>query len=323
MIIAWVPAERGLAKHECAADQIPDRAVWIDLVDPTKDEELLTEKRLGLDLPTRAEMQEIEASSRLYREGNAVYMTATLLSKTETDAPEITAVTFIVTREWMVTIRYAEPWSFRTFATRAPKSGITTAEQAFSVLLDTTVERLADLLELVQVELESISQRIFKRKGTNKQVELQRILTRIGTCGGILGKVRESLLDKNRLITFAESAAADWLSPESRSRLKAIQHDIAVLSDHASFNSGKINFLLDATLGMINIGVNEQMKRLSWIMVAVMWPTLVSGFFAMNVLLPFPQQDAHWPFYLCILLAFGPLVVGAWWYWRGQRHRAH
>ncbi len=321
MIFAWVPGERGLVRHECAIGGIPPGAVWIDLLDPSKEEETTTERTLGLELPTRAEMQEIEASSRLYRENNVAYMTATLLSKTETETPEITQVTFILGRERMVTIRYAEPWSFKTFATRAPKSGVTTADQAFAVLLDTTVERLADLLELVQLEIETLNQRIFKRRGQASETDLRRSLHRIATVGNILGKVRESLIDKTRIITFAKQSPADCLSADCRARLDATGHDIAVLSDHATFNSGKINFLLDAVLGLINIGVNDRMRTLSWVMVAVMWPTLVSGFFAMNVALPFPGTESGrlWPFMLCVLLAFGPLLGGFIWFWRRQR----
>ena len=322
MIIAWVPGERGLVRQECQADCIPDSAIWIDLLDPTRDEEQYSEKKLGLELPTRAEMQEIEASSRLYRENGVAYMTATLLIKTETETPETTQVTFILGRGRMITIRYAEPWSFKTFAARAPKSGITTAEQAFATILDTTVERLADLLELVQLEIETLNQRIFKRRGVASESDLRKSLHRIATVGNILGKVRESLIDKNRIISFIRQG--DGLGAEARESLRATEHDIVVLSDHATFNSGKINFLLDATLGLINIGVNDRMRTLSWVMVAVMWPTLVSGFFAMNVHLPFPgsNSEALWPFFLCAALAFLPLIGGyGWWWWRARRGR--
>lgn len=291
--------------------------MWLDVVDPTPDEEHAVEQELKIEVPTRAEMQELEASSRLYRENGAVYMTATMLIKTETMMPETSQVVFILTKKCLVTLRYAEPWSFKTFAQRAPKSGCLTAEMTFLALLDTTVERLADLLELVSLELDNLSRQIFSARAMRAQgPDLSRVILKIGTCGNIASKVRESLLDKGRLLTFAESATAEWCA-EGRSRLRATLHDIQSLSDHASFTNGKISFLLDATLGLINIGLNGQMKTLSWVMVAVMWPTLVSGFFAMNVTLPFPGTDSHrlWPFALCVFLAFGPLLVGGSWYW--------
>lgn len=321
MISAWVPGEKGLVKSECNADALPPDALWVDLNEVSREEETLVEARLGVEIPTRAEMQEIEASSRLYRQGNVVYMTATLLIKTETEMPETTPVTFIFCKERMITLRYGEPWSFRTFGQRAPKSGITTAEMALLTLQDITVERLADLLEIVQVELEHLSQKVFRRRGPkdNGELDLQRALSKIGACGNILGKVRESLLDKNRMLTFAQQAASDLMTNEGKSKLRAIMHDIQSLSDHASFTSGKLSFLLDATLGMINNSVNQSMRMMSVLMIAVMWPALVSGFFAMNVQLPMPQTGHLWPFYLCVFLAFGPLIIGGIWYWRHRR----
>jgi magnesium transporter len=320
MIIAWTPGEKGMVKQEIAGSAIPPKAVWLDCTDITPEEEKALEGNLHLDMPTRAEMQEIEASSRLYREGGAVYMTATMLVKTETEQPENTPVTFILSRDVLVTLRYAEPWSFRTWSARAPKSRADTAELVFLSVMETNDERLADMLELVSMELERIQQQIFKRRGGSTEPDLERVLQKIGHCGNILGKIRESLVDKDRLLHFAESASTDWC-PEGRSRMRAALHDITSLSDHASFTSGKIAFLLDATLGLININVNQQMKRMTMVMLAVLWPALVSSFFAMNVALPFPQDGAHWPFYLCLMLAFGPLVGGFVWWWRQQRRK--
>ncbi|MCS6970856.1 MAG: magnesium transporter [Planctomycetota bacterium] len=319
MIVAWAPADKGLERRPLAEGAIPPEVVWLDCIDITPEEERLVETKLAIEMPTRAEMQEIEASSRLYREGNAVYMTATMLIKTETEQPETTPVTFILTRSCLVTLRYAEPWSFRTFSARAAKCGATTAELVFIGLLETTVERLADMLELVSLELERIQQQIFRRHGTPSDSELERVLFKIGHCGNITGKIRESLVDKNRLLVFSESASTEWC-PEGRARIRAARNDIASLADHATFTAGKIGFLLDATLGLINNNVNQQMKRMTMVMVGVLWPALVSGFFAMNVALPFPAEE-WWPFYLCLLLAFGPLVIGFAWLWWKRRHR--
>ncbi len=322
MIVAWIPGAKGLAKNEVSGSAIPPEAIWLDCFEITPEEEKLVEGALHLDMPTRAEMQEIEASSRLYREGGAVYMTATMLVKTETEHPESTPVTFILSRSCLVTLRYAEPWSFRTYSARAAKSDANTAELVFISLLETTVERLADMLELVSVEMERIQQQIFRRKGVSADLDLERILFKIGHCGNIVGKTRESLVDKNRLLLFSESASTEWC-PEGRSRIRAVRNDITSLADHASYTAGKISFLLDATLGLINNNVNQQMKRMTMIMLAVLWPALVSGFFAMNVALPFPSHEP-WPFYLCLCLAFGPLIGGfTWWFRQQRRKRRH
>jgi magnesium transporter len=124
-------------------------------------------------------------------------------------------------------------------------------------------------------------------------------------------------------VSFVDQAGDGWLCAEAKAHLHATQRDVQSLSDHATFTSGKINFLLDASLGLINNNLNRQMKVLSAIMIAVMWPALVSGFFAMNVKLPMPQPPDRaemWPFYLCLGLAFGPLLIGfGMWWWRPRR----
>jgi len=157
MLVAWTPGAKGLAKSQVSGSAIPAEAIWIDCIDITPEEEKLLEATLHLDMPTRAEMQEIEASSRLYRDGGAVYMTATMLSKTATEQPESAPVTFILSRSCLVTLRYSEPWTFRTFSARAAKSDANTAELVFISLLETTVERLADMLERDVVPAELVA----------------------------------------------------------------------------------------------------------------------------------------------------------------------
>src|SRR5580692_5322992 len=92
--------------------EMPDRAVWIDLFSPTSPEDKLVERALGIAVPTREEMQEIEVTSRLYVENGARYMTATLMCQSETEAPKTTAVTFILAGHRLITVRYEEPRPF-------------------------------------------------------------------------------------------------------------------------------------------------------------------------------------------------------------------
>jgi magnesium transporter len=321
MMIAWIATEGGLKKVEQpVCDRIPEGTIWLDLFDITREEEQFVEKTLAIEIPTRAEQQEIETSSRLYREGHVAYMTATHLIKTETESPETSPVTFILCRDRLITLRYAEPWTFRTFASRAPKSGARTSEQVFVSLMEITVERLADLLELVTLELEHVSQQIFRRRQQqpDAEVDLQRAIVKIGTCGNISGKVRESLLDKNRVITFAEQATQEWMSPELRARLRAAVHDVHSLSDHASFTGGKINFLLDATLGLINIEQNRIIKIFSIAAVIFMPPTLIASVYGMN----FHHQmwELDWSFgYLWALGLMVASVMATLWYFK-RRH---
>jgi magnesium transporter len=311
MLSAWVPNGKGLVKHEACGLSAPQNSLWIDILDVTKEEESFVEQLIGHEIPTRAEMQEIEASSRLYREGTASFMTATLLIKTETENPESTAVTFILTKERLVTLRYAEPWSFRTFAQRAGKSEVTTAEQAFVTLMDTTIERLADMLELVALELDHVSAQVFRKMDQIHDSRLQRTLLKIGTCGHILTKVRESLIDKNRIITFAQQSTQEWMSAEERSRLKALLHDVQTLTDHATFLNGKINFLLDATLGLINIEQNRIIKIFSIAAVIFLPPTLVASIYGMNFK-HMPELEWYLGYPMAMAIMIGSVVTTIW-----------
>src|SRR5512139_244326 len=113
MLTAYIP--RGPSLERTAIDSsetVPEAAVWIDLVSPTVKEDRMVEALLGIAVPTREEMQEIEVTSRLYVENGARYMTATLMCQSESDAPKTTAVTFILAGHRLITVRYDEPRPF-------------------------------------------------------------------------------------------------------------------------------------------------------------------------------------------------------------------
>ena len=117
MLSVYVPHGSILERQTVQGDAaLPDAAVWIDLVSPAQGEDKLVERFLGIAVPTREEMQEIEVSSRLYVENAARYMTATLMCQSDTDTPRTTPVTFILAGNRLVTVRYDDP---KPFAYRA------------------------------------------------------------------------------------------------------------------------------------------------------------------------------------------------------------
>ncbi len=317
MITSWTTTDKGLCKSQAEGQALHPAAAWIDVVEITPEESKLLESTFHLDMPTKAEMQEIEASSRLYRDGHVVYMTATMLTKTETPSPLTTAVTFIFSRERLITLRYDEPWTFRVFPQRAPKSGATSAELAFVCILETTVERLADMLEIVSVELENLSSKVFRHHGPREEVEpdLQRALINIGRAGHILSKVRESLVDKGRMVTFARQATEDWMGPESKARLAAIQRDIQQLTDHASFTANKMQFLLDASIGFINFEQNRIFKFFSLITVAVAPLNILAGIGGMSEFSRFTIEKYNCPWWLAYTLFTIAMLLIAWFSW--------
>ena len=113
MLAAYVPNGHSLERRDIVSgEEVPDNAVWLDLVNPAPGEDKLIERLLGIAVPTREEMQEIEVSSRLYVENHARYMTATLMCNSDTATPKTTAVTFILSGHRLVTVRYDQPKPF-------------------------------------------------------------------------------------------------------------------------------------------------------------------------------------------------------------------
>jgi len=262
--------------------ELPTDAVWADLVEPTRAEELALEAALGVYLPTRDEMAEIEASSRLYQEDGATFMTALLLHKSGEPTPALDPMTFVLAGDRLVTIRYFEPKSFPLFEAqfeRAPElcgSGVST----FVNLLEAVVDRTADNLEFTSGEVEEISREVFGH--ARRQVRFEPILSRLGRNQSANNKVRDSLVSLSRLVGFAGLAEQVQAHQEAAEHLESLQRDIQSLMDHSSYLSSNITFLLDAALGLINIEQNNIIRIFSTFTVAFLPPTLVGAIYGMN-----------------------------------------
>lgn len=265
-------------------DRLPDACVWLDLLRPDRAEEQAAERWLGVDLPTPEERQEIEASSRLYEQDGAVVMTATLVTSAESTHPQTSAVTFVLTAHCLVTIRYADSKAFDAFRqTVARQSNLLASRQlALASLLDALIERLADILELVQANLETTSREVFDERGGLRGRDFHGALTAIGRNGDRVSKVRESLVSFARLDGFARRLDAVRGDPHAATRLKTVSEDIQSLTDHATFLNSKVDFLLSATLGRINVEQNATIKIFSVVAVIFMPPTLIASIYGMN-----------------------------------------
>jgi magnesium transporter len=275
---------RKTSLHEGGQDDI----VWIDLPNPTRRQEQEVEEFLNIEVPTREEMQAIEVSDRLYQEQGATYMTATLATQLDTAEPTIGAVTFILSHNTLVTLRYCDPLAFATFASqvhRLPKED-QNAASVFMGLLDSVTNRLADVLENVSQEIDGINRRIFgpalQQSKRHEAVDYQKVLKEIGICSDKLSKVRESLMTLARMVAFAGQCQNLPQNESNAARLKAQGKDISGLSDHVVFLIGKINFLLDATLGMVSIEQNDIIKIFSVAAVMFLPPTLIASIYGMN-----------------------------------------
>ncbi|WP_068879390.1 magnesium transporter CorA family protein [Phenylobacterium sp. CCH12-B4] len=281
--------------------------VWIDLLKPTKAEELAVEAALGLQLPTVEEMQALEPSSRLYQECGGTFMTATLLARSHADAPFPTPVTFVLAKGLLVTLRYEELKAFSIFAERAPESDFASGTAALLGLMDAIVERLARTLDDMGDKVQIASNAIFNRpKGGN----FRPLLTDLSQAQSVTSLTRGSLNSLARTLSYAALASEIAADPECRAHLEALQRDVQSLTEHASYQSSHIAFLLDAALGLINIEQNGIIKFFSVVAVVFMPPTLIASIYGMNFdVLPELHWKAGYPLALLSMLVAAAIPV--------------
>lgn len=311
MLTAYVHRKGKLVGQQVQNNKVPPGCVWIDLLRPTAEEERLVGSYLGLEMPTREDMVEIEASSRVYSEDDALFMTAILLAHTDSAAPETTPVTFIRSHHPLVTIRLGEPRSIETFIVRAQKvaGAYGSADAVLIGLLESIIDRSADILEVLGLGIESLSSEVFEHEARHSEEvrELSEILRNIGRQGNLNSKARESLISLGRVFAvLSQDIAPRSVSSDLRARLKTASHDLSSLTEHSSFLSNKLNFLLDATLGMVNIEQNATIKTFTVAAVVFLPPTLIASVYGMNFDL---MPELHWR--IGYPLALGAMVASA------------
>jgi magnesium transporter len=303
--------EGGRLRPEEAPLDAMDRIIWIDLDSPTPEEAAAAGAALGIELPTRADMEEIEDSSRLYTENGAAFMTANLPSRVDTEEPVLAPVTFILAGTRLVTLRYHEPRAFRTFSTRAMRidMGCSDGPTALVALLEVTVDRLADILEKIGRDVELLSRAVFRRSPDARGggPDYLAVLKSLGRHADLLANVVDSLVTLERLVAFL-NATQKTASKDLRLRLKTMTRDTRFLDDHASALSGKLTFLLDATLGMISIEQNAIIKIFSVAAVVFLPPTLIASIYGMNFA-EMPELGWIWGYPFALLLMVLSAVV--------------
>jgi magnesium transporter len=294
-----------------------DGLVWIDLLNPTADEETVLEARLQVNVPTREEVERLEFSGRLYKEDDALIMTATLPARTDSDDLLLAPVAFVIARGKLVTVRYHEPRAFKTFPQRAREAnlGCADASSALVALLEAVVDRMTDIVERAEGEVDEISRGIFRAEGPVVHPDLVKTLQLIGRKGDLSSSIRDCLLSLQRLAGFfAQTLAEQGDSKELRGRVRTLAHYLDSLGDHSSFLSQKITFLLDATLGMINIEQSNIIKMFSIAAGVFLPPTLIASIYGMNfTFMPELRWEYGYPLAGALMLASAVLPF---WYFK-------
>lgn len=321
MIRYWERRAGGPALLPAGVVPAASDVVWIDLQNPTGEEERAVESLLGLQVPTRQEMSEIEESARLYREGGALVMTAAVVTGVAEKRPVRADITFLLTADHLVTVRYSDPLPFRTFASRLAKhpEDNRTAPAILLSLLESLVERIADVLEIVASDLHGCSTAIFyeddEARAEGERQDLRALIRQLGRRNRLLAILRESLLSLGRILPFLRQGADGWLKGGLSARIKAIARDLNSLGSFESQLEQEIGFLHEATLGLINLEQNAIIKVFSVAAVLFLPPTLVGTIYGMNFQ---AMPELNWKF--GYPFALGTMVVSAivpyWWFKR-------
>lgn len=298
-------------QHDDAQRGLPPGTLWIDLHHPTPEEERLLESHLQVNIPTREEMAEIEDSSRFYEDGNVLYMTTSVVGGITEHRPSTEEVTFVLSEKWLITVRYADLRSFREFENRCIRQldANRSSTQLFALMMDSLVDRIADVLEAVQGQLSSMSREIFAESTAQTRkpkTDLQQIIKHLGRSSSLLSKLNDSLLSINRMNSYFRQGCNGWLSEPAKVLAKTVERDVRSLDEYLAKMSTEINFLLDAPLGLINIEQNSIIKVFSIAAVLFLPPTLVGTVYGMNFK-DMPELD--WS--IGYPMALGMMVVSA------------
>jgi len=279
------------AKQDQLAQLTPQQplsgAMWIDLDTPTAQETRVVGTALGAEIPSRADMAEIEISSRLYHDKGVNYMTVLMPVNAQKDTAEVVPISFVLTQTQLATVRYHTPTLFKSYPDRAGKTlaGCGSADAVFLGLIEECIDRIADVFEWAGRDFDALSARLFSPKPGErpKSDEMQGVLADIGSKGDLVGDLRASLLTIERALGFLDPVLkSHGDGPDLRTCLEVAIRDVHSLSEHAGFLSQKTGLLLDATLGMINIEQNAIIKIFSVAAVVFLPPTLVASIYGMN-----------------------------------------
>lgn len=257
-----------------------DRAVWVDLLDPDEREEQLVEQKYGIDAPTKADRAALEDSARFYEDGKTLVLTATILASRAGGVYAADGVSFVLTNGKLVTVRQIDTRAFQLGSGRASVriQSAKDGAETFLALLESVIERGADILQETSQRAQALSQKVFvtDRNGP----DMAGVLNELGRLGGIVTQAHESLSSLERLAAFTEDVCERHGLPKPR--IVAFARDAHQLERTAEALQNHLTFLLDAALGLVAAAQNSSLQRLSTAAMVFVPSTLLAGVFGMN-----------------------------------------
>jgi len=299
--------------------------LWVDLFNPTEEETARVQSEWYIRVPSRAELDEIESSSRLYAENGTIYLSMPVIAHEGEPAP--TSLGFMLSKDVLITVRYTHLYGFDIAVQRFREDGAAASSaEVFATLIEGMVDYAADALEHIGLALNGVSKRVFRSYGSVRQRNIARsnralreILVNVGGCGEKVSQIRESLLALQRILPFMLDKTKDWIDKDIVDRIHTAIQDLQSLSDFEIHLSNKIQFLLDAVLGFINTEQNDIFKVLTIVSVVGIPPTLIASMYGMN----FHNQPEYswawgyeWGLFLIVFCTFLPMAwfkLRGWW----------
>jgi magnesium transporter len=292
-------------------------ATWIDLYRPSAGEIATVERATGLRVPTESQISEIESTSRLAFESGAFYLSAPLVARHEDGEHALTPVGFVLSSRVLLTVRFGPLASIdaaRDEGTRKPPKS---AEEALLHIFELVVDRSADALERTGAECDELARTAFRARAPRggPKTDLAAALRKVGDVAERVSRVRDALLALGRIAAYLGEGSAAGAPSVSAARLKAVRADIASLADYEGHLSGKVQFLLDATLGFINIEQNDIVKTLTIASVVGIPPVLVVGIYGMNFR-NMPELNWSFGYPMALALVVITSLLPLWWFRR-------
>jgi magnesium transporter len=294
---------------------------WVDLVDPTDAERSAFEQAFGLRVPTKEELTEIEATSRLRVEQDALYLTAPLSYAAENKPWLLAPTGFVLAKNILMTVRFAKSVAFDTVIKELGTAEKFEPTLAFVRLLEELVDGMADRLEASGRDLDDASHVIFRQDDpqrtrlSHETAQLRRLMIRTGQISERMSRIHYTLVCLDRMAKFTIERGHEWVARDMANRLQTVCSDIHSLVQFVEGLVSRVQLLQDAASGIINIDQNDVMKVLTIASVVGIPPVIVVGVYGMNFK-NMPELDWTWGYPYALALAVISALVPLIWFKR-------
>ncbi|WP_428408412.1 CorA family divalent cation transporter [Hyphococcus sp.] len=317
MITAFLNKPHSIENPAKASAQL-QAASWLDAVAPTSEEVSALEALLETAIPSRDQVSEIEATSRLFAHDDVAFITLSHIIDVEAGRPQLTPATFILKRDRLVTLRDRDSRAFNAFRNQWTDDYHKKKPSAIlSELLNVIIERAADVIEETQTNVNTISEQLLVEK-KKPVTSLSDVVRSIGLHQIKAALVQESLIELERALSFINSLPMDRFPLATDKMWKSVARDCRSLQEHTNFITANLGFLLQAAQGLINERQNDTIKLLSIISILFLPPTLLASIYGMNFSqMPGLQHELGFPIAVLAMLAssVAPLILAKRWRW--------